>query len=253
MDQPPLDRGVQAGGGPGEPLRPEAGEPPDGGDPSGGAEGAHIPHAFERPELLELALTHASHARGADNERLEFLGDAALDLIVAEELFQRLPDTAEGELTELKASVVARRTLAEAARALSLEKTARLGGGMRRSSLPMSVLANLYEAVLGAVYLDGGYEAARTFALATLRTHLDQVRARVGVDNPKQSLQHLCQARWGRPPHYVQLTHRGQAHARAFLVAARVEGRTFPSAWGRTVKEAERWAAHEALLVLQAE
>ena len=124
---------------------------------------------------------------------------------------------------------------------------------MHRSSLPMSVLANLYEAVLGAVYLDGGYEAARVFALATLRTHLDQVRARVGVDNPKQRLQHLCQARWGRPPHYLQLYHRGQAHARAFLVAARVEDRTFPSAWGRTEKEAERWAAHEALLVLQAE
>jgi len=212
-----------------------------------------LPYAFRHPELLELALTHASTDGSANNERLEFLGDAALDLIVADELFHCLNDLPEGELTELKASVVSRRTLAEAAHGLGLEARARVGGGMRERSLPKSVLANLYEAVLGAVYLDGGFPAARAFALETLRPFLDSVRERVGSRNPKQDLQHICQARWGGPPHYVQLDQRGQAHARAFLVAARIGTRRFPSAWGRTVKEAERWAAHEALLVLAAE
>ena len=210
-----------------------------------------IPHRFRRPELIELALTHASQGDGPDNERLEFLGDAALDLVVAEELFHRLPETAEGELTQLKASVVSRSALADAARELGLERLARVGGGMRERTLPKSVLANLYEAVFGAVYLDAGYEGARAFALETLRRPLDRVRRRLGVTNPKQSLQHLCQSRWGHPPHYALVHERGRAHARAFLVSARIGKRTFPSAWGRTVKEAERWAAHEALLVLQ--
>jgi ribonuclease-3 len=212
-----------------------------------------LPHTFQRPELLELALTHASTEGGANNERLEFLGDAALDLVVAEELFHRLADLSEGELTELKAAVVSRRTLAEAALRLRLEERARVGGGMRERWLPKSVLANLYEAVLGAVYLDAGYAAARDFALETLRPYLDRVRGRVGAGNPKQALQHFCQAHWGTPPHYVLLRQRGEAHARSFLVAAVIQERRFPSAWGRTRKEAEHWAAHEALLVLEAE
>jgi ribonuclease-3 len=111
-------------------------------------------------------------------------------------------------------------------------------------------MANLYEAVLGAVYLDGGYRAAQTFALETLRESLDRVRDEHDPFNPKQALQHLCQARWGSPPGYELLDQRGLAHTRAFLVAAVVEGQRYPSAWGRTRKEAEKWAAHEALLVL---
>ena len=214
---------------------------------------ADLPYDFQRPELLELALTHASRDSGPNNERLEFLGDAALDLVVAEELFGQLEDQPEGELTELKAAVVSRRTLAKAARELKLGSMAKVGGGMRQRSLPKSVLANLYEAVLGAIYLDGGYPAARDFALLTLRPFLDNVRSRVGALNPKQNLQHLTQARWGGPPHYTLLDQRGQAHARAFLVAAKIKKQVFPSAWGRTVKEAESWAAFEALLVLEAE
>jgi ribonuclease-3 len=188
-----------------------------------------------------------------DNERLEFLGDAALDLIVAEELFHRHEDMPEGALTELKASVVSRSSLAVAGRALGLGEMARVGGGMRDRTLPASVVANLYEAVLGAVYLDGGYGAAREFALGTLGDTLERVRRRSTAPNPKQSLQHLCQARWSTLPDYVLLDERGRSHARAFLVAARVGRERYPSAWGRTRKEAERWAAHEALLVIEAD
>jgi len=214
---------------------------------------APLPHDFRDPALLALALTHASAHGERDNERLEFLGDAALDLIVAEELYRAHAEMAEGELTELKASVVARKVLAQAAVRLDLGALADVGPGMRGRVLPVSVLANLYEAVLGAVYLDGGHEAARAFARVTLAEPLEQVHRREPAANPKQALQHLTQGRWSEVPTYELLDERGRAHARAFLVAARVGERRFPSAWGRTRKEAERWAAHEALLVLEGE
>ena len=113
------------------------------------------------------------------------------------------------------------------------------------------MLANRYEAVLGAVYLDGGLEAARDFANATLATQLDEVRELRQGTVPKQALQELCQKRWGTPPAYALLDSRGEAHARAFLMRAEAGGEHYPSAWGRTRKEAESWAAFEALLVLE--
>ena len=214
-----------------------------------------LPHHFRDPALLELALTHSSTESQTDNERLEFLGDAALDLIVAEELFRHHSDLAEGDLTELKAWVVSRKTLAEAARKLALERAARVGRGLSNRTLSRSVLANLYEAVLGAVYLDGGLESAHAFVMTTLAEPLTEVREqRCGV-NSKQALQELSQKRWGTPPEYVELERRGRAHARAFLMCAQVRigdrDERFPSAWGRTRKEAEQWAADEALLVLE--
>jgi ribonuclease-3 len=211
------------------------------------------PHAFRDADLLRLALTHASTGAAEDNERLEFLGDAVLDLVVAEELFRVHADLPEGDLTELKAWVVSRRVLADAAALLDLGRDARLGSGLRDRALPRSVLANLYEAVLGAVYLDAGLEAARGFALTTLAGPLDEVRRRHRGPNPKQGLQRLGQLQTGEPPEYVLLEERGEAHAKAFLVAAVLGTRRFPSAWGRTRKEAERWAAFEALLVLEGE
>jgi ribonuclease III len=210
-------------------------------------------YTFRDPSLLDLALTHASTHAADDNERLEFLGDAALNLIVAEELFARIERLSEGAMTELKASIVSRRTLAQAGRALGLDQLARLGGGMRGRALPGSVLANLYEALLGAIYLDGGYAAAREFALRTLSSSIEGASHALASANPKQNLQHLAQARWNLLPSYELVSSRGSAHARAFLVRARVGESAYPPAWGRTRKEAERWAAHEALLVLQHE
>ncbi len=214
---------------------------------------AELPHAFRDPELLRLALTHASTGAEEDNERLEFLGDAVLDLVVADELFRTHAGLPEGELTELKAWVVSRRVLAQAAQDLELARLARLGSGLLQRTLPPSVQANLYEAVLGAVYLDAGFEGARAFAQATLRGPLARVRERRGGPNPKQELQRLGQLATGLPPAYELVAERGDPHAKAFLVAARVGERRFPSAWGRTRKEAERWAAFEALLVLAEE
>jgi ribonuclease-3 len=212
-----------------------------------------LPHAFHDERLLALALTHASTGASEDNERLEFLGDAVLDLIVAEELYRAQPPLDEGAMTELKAWVVSRKVLAGAARNLGLAERARVGAGLRDRTLTSSMLANLYEATLGAVYLDAGLVAARAFARATLAGPLERVRELEGAPNEKQVLQRHSQVLTGAPPLYALLAERGHAHAKAFLVAAEIGGRRFPSAWGRTLKEAERWAAHEALLVLAAE
>ncbi len=211
---------------------------------------AFIPHDFQNPELLELALTHSSLRVSQDNERLEYLGDAALDLVVAEELYRNHPTLPEGDLTEMKAGVVSRRTLAKAAHAMGIEEVAKVGGGLQSRTLSRATLANLYEAVLGAVYLDGGLESARGFALATLGTHLAEVQCRDSLPPPKQVLQELCQGKWNCLPKYEEVEARGPAHARAFLVRVSAFGQEFPSAWGRTRKEAEHWAASEALIVL---
>lgn len=207
-------------------------------------------HDFRDPELLELARTHASADPDRNNERLEFLGDAVLDMIVAEELYGDHPELAEGALTEFKAEVVSRRTLAEAARDLGLEEHVILGSGLRGRALPRSVLANLYEALLGAIYLDAGLEVSRAFVRNSLAEPLARPAHQEAPSNPKQELQQLTQRLWGEPPSYHAVDDRGRSHARAFLVEAVAGGRRFPSAWGRTLKEAERWAAHEALLVL---
>jgi len=209
-----------------------------------------FPHTFHDPALLELALTHASTGRPEDNERLEFLGDAVLDLVVAEELFRRKPRRSEGEMTELKAWIVSRDVLAGAARELALEELAIFGHGMSDRRIPRSVLANLYEAYLGAVFLDAGLEAARAFVHETLAGPLSRRDDPAEAQHPKQELQRQAQVLTGSPPTYVLLEERGDAHAKAFLVAARIGDQAFPSAWGRTRKEAERWAAFEALQLL---
>ena len=156
-----------------------------------------IPHDFRSPELARLALTHSSTGEQRNNERLEFLGDAALDLIVAEELYEHYPDEPEGLLTERKSSVVSRASLAEAAREMGLDRAARVGRGLEKRSLSRAVLANLYEALIGAVYLDAGLDAAREFAQSTLRTHLDRVRTSDNERSPKQVFQEHCQREWG--------------------------------------------------------
>lgn len=214
-----------------------------------------LAYSFRDSALLELALTHASAGvateRGRrDNERLEFLGDTVLDLIVAEDLFEDAEAHAEGKLTEMKAAVVSRKALADAARRLDLALAARLGRGLAQREPSRAILANLFEAIVGAIYLDGGLEAAREFTLRTLEVELEEARARKDEAVPKQGLQEHCQRAYSRTPTYELVERRGDDHARAFLVRARVGERTFAPAWGRTMKEAESWAAYEALLEL---
>ncbi|RMH04703.1 MAG: ribonuclease III [Planctomycetota bacterium] len=214
-------------------------------------------HRFRDRELLARALTHAS-ARDAHNERLEFLGDAVLDLVVAEALYFALPGKREGELTELKALLVSRDTLERVGRRLGLEEWIETGRGLAgRGSLPRSVLGNAVEALLGAVYLDleppGRLAGAARVAWSWLLPEMPRLARELVRSRAKPKLQAWAQRERGCLPAYPLLDSFHHPETHAFLVAAEVAGRRFPAAWGSSKKDAERFAAWEALMVLERE
>jgi len=210
-------------------------------------------HDFERLELLEQALMHASitDARVESNERLEFLGDVVLGLVVCEHLFCNYEDLLEGELTKIKSSVVSRKVCAEVAAARGLDEFIVLGKGLsNRSNLPPSVLAAVYEAVIGAIFLDGGLDAARAFVLQDMGRRIT-LAARTGHQhNFKSVLQQTAQQEFDVTPQYLLLDEKGPDHAKCFEVCVGIGSRRFPSAWGPSKKQAEQQAALEALFEL---
>jgi ribonuclease-3 len=174
-------------------------------------------------ELLEAALTHRS-AGPANNERLEFLGDAVLGLVVAEALSERRPQASEGELTRLRATLVKKPTLAEVASGLALGEHLRLGPGERKSGgyRRASILADALEALFGAVYLDAGFEAARRVILQLLGERLASLPAAAELRDAKSRLQEALQARGlERPSYAVERVH-GEAHEQRFTVRCEV-------------------------------
>ncbi len=213
-------------------------------------------HRFASPALLAQALTHASTAAGAgtDNERLEFLGDSVVSLAVNDHLFRYFTQCAEGALTEIKSAVVSTAALARRARELELGRFALLGKGMpARGQLSDSVLANLFEAVVGAFYLDAGFERAREFVLDQLVGEIEAMADGSGERNHKAALQQLSARRWNELPRYRVLAAKGPDHDKVFEVVALVGERTFAPAAGRTKKEAEQRAAANALAELEGE
>jgi ribonuclease-3 len=182
-----------------------------------------VGHAFARADLLEAALTHRS-AQSQHNERLEFLGDAVLGLVSAEALWRRFPQATEGQLTRLRAQLVKRETLAAVARELDLGSYLRLGPGELRSGghARDSILADALEAVLGAVYLDGGLEAARAVMLQLLGERLAAMTSESQPKDAKTRLQELLQARRLALPAYAVLETRGDDHAQTFMVRCEV-------------------------------
>jgi ribonuclease-3 len=209
-----------------------------------------IGYHFRQPELLRAALTHASGAntRLASNERLEFLGDAVLGLVTCEQLFSRFPDYQEGDLTKIKSVVVSRRTCARISRQLNLGEYLFLGKGMHiHSAVPSSLLADVYESVVGAIYLDGGLEAARAFILRYLGPEIEQVAEGAHGGNFKSVLQQVAQREFGATPQYVMLDEKGPDHSKCFKIAAVIGRHTYAGAWGRNKKEAEQKAAMNAL------
>lgn len=204
--------------------------------------------------LLDTALTHDSFASEhegsvyAANERLEFLGDAVLGAVVAHALYLRHPDKAEGTLSRMRAALVSRAALAQSARRLGLAPVLRLGrgeaaaGGEQRPS----ILAAAFEAIVGAVYLSDGLEAARRFIE---RSHLAHAAA-IETPDPKTALQEYTQAKFKKAPHYAMTAQSGPPHARIFTVTVSVAGKVMGSADGATKKQAEAAAAREALETL---
>lgn len=212
-----------------------------------------IHYQFRDVGLLKAALTHASSAdqRRDSNERMEFLGDAVLGLVVCQALYERLPDALEGDMTKIKSAVVSRRTCARVAQNLRLTQGLQLGQGMDNGDhLPRSLAAGTLEAVIAAIYLDGGLEAAQTFILRNLDSELQQAAASQNHFNNKSQLQQWAQRVMNSTPIYELLDEKGPDHAKCFEVAVSIGGRQFPSAWGPTKKEAEQKAASLALIAL---
>jgi len=180
-------------------------------------------HEFTNPQLLEAALTHRS-AGSANNERLEFIGDAVLGLIVAEAVHAARPLAQEGELTRLRALLVKKPTLAEIATGIQLGEYLRLGSGERKSGgyRRASILADALEALLGAVYLDAGFEAARACILRLMGTRLESLPDAAEVKDSKSRLQEFLQARGLERPSYRIERIRGEAHQQRFLVRGEV-------------------------------
>lgn len=211
---------------------------------------AAIGYVFTDPQLLERALTHASMAelRLNSNERLEFLGDAVLGLVVCDLVFRQYPHLLEGEMTKIKSLAVSRQTCAQIAQRLGLEKLLILGKGMQGPApLPSSLAAAALEAVVGAVFLDGGFAAAER-VIRPLVIRVVEEAARSGHQhNFKSVLQQHSQQTFNQTPSYRILDEQGPDHAKCFKVAVEIGQRRFESCWGQSKKKAEQEAALMAL------
>lgn len=210
---------------------------------------------FKNPRLLKQALVHTSYLNenpGIDvgsNERLEFLGDAALGVVVAQQLYNDYPELDEGKLTELRAHLVRRDTLAKVAERIGLGEYLQLGrgedaaGGRRRPTN----LARAYEALVGAIFLDGGLPRVRTFVKRTMGDEMKTLRTGVMPHDPKSRLQEMVQSRWQTTPSYRLVKTEGPDHARRFTVQVLVNGRALGVGEGRSKQMAEKEAAQHAL------
>lgn len=206
-------------------------------------------YRFRDEELLERALTHRS-VGASNNERLEFLGDAVLGLVISEALYHRFPRVEEGDLSRLRAHLVKRERLAEVAQELSLGELLHLGGGERKSGGRRrdSILADAVEALLAAVYLDGGYGAAHELVERLFESRIRALPEPEALKDPKTRLQEHLQGQGAQRPEYRLIEEQGEAHSRQFHVlcqlpdqSLRVEG------FGRSRRQAEQAAARAAL------
>lgn len=215
-----------------------------------------IGYRFKDRQLLESALTHASGAdnRLASNERLEFLGDSILGVVVCELLYRRFPRFLEGDLTKVKSVVVSRQTCAKISQGMELDEFLILGKGMASSpTLPPSLLADVFESLVAAIYLDGGDAEARRFVCKHIEPEIELAVSGEAADNYKSLLQQLAQRQFGMTPTYNLLDEKGPDHNKCFKVAACFAGENYPAAWGRNKKEAEQRAASNALSQISGE
>jgi ribonuclease-3 len=221
---------------------------------------ARLGYQFRDAGRLRLALTHPSvaHETGTPsphNQRLEFLGDAVLQLVLTRELYEKFPAFDEGPLTKARAKLVNRRTLAEHARVLGLgahlilSRGEEINGGRERAS----TLADAYEALLGAIFLDGGFEAARGFILHEFGAAFGKLNVLPIIENPKGELQELLQARSPEAPEYHVVSATGPDHDRLFECTVQHEGIELARGSGKSKKAAESDAALAALKKLREE
>ena len=209
---------------------------------------------FKNKELLFQALTHRSYSFEKDlsetNEKLEFLGDSVLNLIVTEYIYHEFPSLTEGDLAKLRANVVNANFLAEIARKLHIGECLLMGKGAEQTGgrTRVSILGDALEAVIGAIYLDQGMTAAKEFVLNNFRDLIDK-RASMGqFGDPKTRLQELVMAKYGNIPRYRTVEEFGPVHDRSFVVKVYINDHVWGQGVGKSKKKAEQEAAKEALL-----
>lgn len=219
---------------------------------------AVLGHEFRDPKLLTLALTHSSVAHeqgtaGQNNERLEFLGDAVLQFILTRELYHNYPVSYEGSLTKARALMVNEDMLAEKARALGLGEQLIVSRGEEKQGgrTRAKILCDTFEAVLGAIFLDGGLSAAERFVLEQFAESLDGPDEIPAIGNPKGELQEMMQAVSAAAPQYHVISVSGPDHDRMFEVVVKHEGRELARGTGKNKKSAEKEAAVAALVSLK--
>ena len=211
-----------------------------------------IGYSFTDSQLLLQALTHRSHSQ-QNNERLEFLGDGALNFIIAKQLYQRFPKLEEGSLSRLRAQLVKEATLSEIAFSLNIGEVIRLGEGEMKSAgwRRPSILADAIEGLIGAIYLDGGFEAAEAIVLKLFTQKLENIDPKVIDKDPKSLLQELLQSRKHQVPAYTVTQTEGEAHEQQFTVECLVEKLNIKTiGTGSSRRIAEQQAAKLALAAL---
>ncbi len=208
-----------------------------------------LAYSFVNATLLTQALTHRSFS-AQNNERLEFLGDGALNFMIAHQLYQRFPNIAEGDLSRLRAQLVKESTLCEIAISLDLGNALKLGEGELKSEgwRRPSILADAVEALIGAIYLDGGFAAAETLVAHLFANKLDTIDPKVIDKDPKSLLQELLQGKKIAVPEYTVTNLEGEAHAQVFIVECWIEKLNIRTAGeGSSRRIAEQQAAQLAL------
>lgn len=215
-----------------------------------------VGHRFADLELLRSALTHASGAshRLGSNERLEFLGDSILGLVVCQWLFEEYPEYTEGDLTKIKSSVVSRRVCGKVACDLGLDQCLIVGKGIHLGrSFPKSLVSDVFEAMVAAIYLDAGMDVVRSKLRLWLAAEVRSAVDGRGSGNYKSLLQQYAQREHASTPHYRLVTESGPDHRKRFRVTAVIGSEEFQPAWGNNKKDAEQHAAANALAILHQE
>lgn len=209
---------------------------------------------FKNTDLLIESITHSSQAdhRLQSNERLEFFGDSVLGVAICQTLFEMFPTYHEGDLTKIKSMLVSRKTCAKVANQLQLPKFTKVGKGMSRTrAVSGSIAAGTLEAIIAAIYFDGGFEEARAFISRAFKSFIEKADAEQHQENFKSLLQQFSQCHFNCTPSYELLDEKGPDHNKCFEVGVAVDRRHFQSAWGITKKDAEQKAAHNALVELK--
>jgi ribonuclease-3 len=212
-----------------------------------------IDYEFSDKDILVKALTHSSAVdnRLMSNERLEFLGDSVLAVVICQALFDNFTNYLEGDLTKIKSKLVSRETCAQISGRLGLQKYLKVGKGMvSNRALSGSLAAGVLETIIAAIHIDGGFEAARNFILRIYGPLIDQADAEHDHGNFKSLLQQHSQEQFNATPSYLLLDEKGPDHNKCFELEVTIEDRHFPSAWGSNKKEAEQKAAYNALVEL---